>query len=210
MTDDFGPEPHETAEQVADSLKEVQEQLSEERAKESQDRRWINQIGLSTGILSGLAAIASMQGGYLASEGMLAQIRANDQWALYQARSSKRHQDESTVAILQALQKPVSPAVTAEISKLSQQQKDSQTEARKLETEAGVNLQQHESFAHSVAALQIGISLGAVAALLRQRRVWYLGLGIAALGVGFIIWGAYPRLDEPKASLPTPTSVAQR
>ncbi len=210
MTDDFGPEPHETAEQVADSLKEVQEQLSEERVKESQDRLWINQIGLSTGILSALAAIASMQGGYLASEGMLAQIRANDQWALYQARSSKRHQDESTVAILQALQKPVSPAVTAEISKLSQQQKDSQTEARKLETEAGVNLQQHESFAHSVAALQIGISLGAVAALLRQRRVWYLGLGIAALGVGFIIWGAYPRVHESKASLPTATSVAQR
>ncbi len=207
MTDDFGPEPHETVEQAADTLKDVKEELLEERAKESQNRRWINQIGLSTGILSALAAITSMQAGYLANEGMLAQIRATDQWALYQARGTKRHLDESTVAILQALQKPVSPAVTAEIAKLKQGQDDSQAEAHKLETEASVNLQQHESFAHSVAALQIGISLGAVAALLRQRRVWYLGLGIAAVGVGFMIWGAYPSHGS-KASLPTATSVA--
>ncbi len=210
MTDDFGPEPHETVEQTADILKDVREELSEERAKEAQNRRWINQIGLSTGILSALAAIAAMQAGYLANEGMLAQIRATDQWALYQARGTKRHLDESTVAILQALQKPVSPAVTAEIAKLKQGQEESQAEAHKLETEAGVNWQRHESFAHSVAALQIGISLGAVAALLRQRRVWYLGLGIAAFGVGFMIWGIYPGVHGSKASLPTATSVAHR
>ena len=74
MTDDFGPEPHETVEQAADTLKDVKEELSKERAQESQNRRWINQIGLSTGILSALAAITSMQAGYLANEGMLAQI----------------------------------------------------------------------------------------------------------------------------------------
>jgi len=152
MTDDFGPEPHETVEQVADTLKDVREELSEERAQKSQNRRWINQIGLSTGILSALAAIAAMQAGYLANEGMLSQIRATDQWALYQARGTKRHLDESTVTILQALQKPVSPATTAEITKLKQGQEESQAEAKKLEIEAGENLRRHESFARSVAA----------------------------------------------------------
>lgn len=208
MTDDFGPEPHELQEQVTDVLQDVKKELSEQQTRESQDRRWINQIGLSTGILSALAAIAAMQAGYLANEGMLAQIHANDQWALYQARSTKRHLDESTVAILQALQKPVSPAVAAEIAKLSQQQQASQNQASKLEAEAGMNLQRHEAFAHSVAALQIGISLGAVAALLRRRLVWYLGLGIATVGVGFMIWGAYPPVHGSKASLPWATSIS--
>jgi len=210
MSDDIGPEPHELEEQVTDTLQDVKKELSEEQAKESQNRLWLNQIGLSTGILSALAAIAAMQAGFLANEGTLAQINANDQWSLYQARATKRHLDESTVSILQALQKPVPPAITAEIAKLERQQQDSQIEARKLETEAYVDLRRHESFARSVAALQIGISLGAVAALLRQKRVWYLGLGIAAVGVGFIIWGTFPGVHVSKAALPTTNSAAPK
>ncbi len=208
MSDDFGPEPHELQEQVGDVLEDVKKELSEQKAKDSQNRLWLNQIGLSTGILSALAAIAAMQAGYLANEGTIAQIHANDQWALYQARSTKRHLYQSTVSILQALQKPVPPAITAEITKLDKQKQETQAEALKLETEADVNLQRHESFAHSVAALQIGISLGAVAALLRQRRVWYLGLGIAAFGLGFMIWGASPGIHAAK-TLPTNTPVEQ-
>jgi len=208
MAEEFGPEPHELEEQVTDSLEDLKKELSKQEAKDSTSRLWLNQIGLSTGILSALAAIAAMQAGYLANEGTLAQIHANDQWALYQARATKGHLDESTVTILHALRKPVPPAIAAEITKLRQEQQDSQAEARRLETEADVDLRRHESFAHSVAALQIGISLGAVAALLRQRRVWYLGLGIAALGVGFMILGTYP--GHAAKALPTSTAVVQR
>ncbi len=208
MAEEFGPEPHELEEQVTDSLEDLKKELSKQEAKDSTSRLWLNQIGLSTGILSALAAIAAMQAGYLANEGTLAQIHANDQWALYQARSTKGHLDESTVTLLHALRKPVPPAIAAEITKLRQEQQDSQAEARRLETEADVDLRRHESFAHSVAALQIGISLGAVAALLRQRRVWYLGLGIAALGVGFMILGTYP--GHAAKALPTSTAVVQR
>ncbi len=198
MAEDFGPEPQELQEQVAESVEKVREELSEQEARQAQDRLWLNQVGLSTGILSALAAIGAMQGGYLANEGMLAQIRGNDEWALYQARSTKRHLDESTIVVLKALGKPVAPSVTAEIAKLKQQQQDNQTEARKLEIESGENLQRHELFARSVAALQIGISLGAVGALLRQRRVWYLGLGIASIGLAFMLMGVLP-IHAPKA-----------
>lgn len=209
MTEEFGPEPHELAEQANETLEDIKKELSERETKESQNRLWLNQIGLSTGILSALAAIAAMQAGYLANEGTLAQIHANDQWALYQARSTKRHLDESTVGILQALGKPVPSALRAEMTKLGKQQQESQTEARRLETEADVDLQRHESFAHSVAALQIAISLGAVAALLRQRLVWYLGLGIGVLGICFMVWGAYPGTHAAAKAVPTATSGEQ-
>ncbi len=195
MTDDFGPEPHELQHQVAEAVEEVKEEFSKEQAKEqeklSQDRLWLNQIGLSTGILSALAAIGAMQAGYLANEGTLAQIRSNDQWDYYQAKSTKLHIEQSTVTILQSLQKPVPPAIAAEITKLNQQLPSTQNLARELENEGRIDLHRHEFFAHSVAALQIGISLGAVAALLRKKAVWYLGLGIGAIGIGFMIFGAY-------------------
>ena len=53
--------------------------ISEQEAGDSTNRLWLNQVGLSTGILSALAAIAAMQAGYLANKGTLAQIHANDQ-----------------------------------------------------------------------------------------------------------------------------------
>lgn len=192
MTDELGPEPHELQEQALEAVKEVQEELSQEKVEQLQGRQWLNQIGLSTAILSALAAIAAMQAGSLANEGMMAQIRSTDLWNLYQARSTKSHVEQSTVRLLQALEKPVPSTITAEIKKLDKQQQENQTEARKLELESQLDMQRHELFARSVAALQIGISLGAVAALLRKRSVWYLGLGIAAIGVGFMIFGTAP------------------
>jgi hypothetical protein len=190
MTDDFGPEPDELQHQVAEAIEEVKEEFSLAQAQQSQDRLWLNQIGLSTGILSALAAIAAMQAGYLANEGTLAQIRANDQWDYYQAKSTKLHIEQSTVTILQSLHQPVPPSITAEITKLNQQLPNSQNLARSLETEGKLDLHRHEFFSYSVAALQIAISLGAVAALLRKKAVWYLGLGIGALGFGLMIFGA--------------------
>lgn len=192
MTDELGPEPQELQEQVKEAVEEVREGFAQEKVLQQQDRQWLNLIGLSTGILSGLAAIAAMQAGSLANEGMSAQIRSTDQWAFYQAESTKRRVDESTVTILRALQKPVPSEMTAEIRRLQQQQQALQTEAKKLEIESQQNLHRHEMFARSVAALQIGISLGAVAALLRKRSVWYLGLGIAAVGIGFMVVGTLP------------------
>ena len=192
MSEELGPEPHELQEQVNDSLQEVRAELAKEQTQSSQDRKWIGLIGLSTAILSALAAISSMQAGSLANEGMITQIRSTDQWALYQAKSTKRHIEESTAALLQALSKPVPLSIQAEITKLQREQKQTQAEAQKLEDEAHNSMTRHETLAKSVAALQIGISLGAVAALLRRRSIWYLGLGIAAVGVVFLVTGLFP------------------
>ena len=190
--EEIGPEPQELQQQVMDAVEDVKEELAKEKAAESQTRQWFNLIGLSTGILSALAAIASMQAGGLSNEGMLAQINATDKWALYQAQSTKRHLDESTITVLQSLQKPIPAQLTGEIAKLKQAQKVTQLEAQKLEAESRENLRRHELFAKSVAALQVGISLGAVAALLRKRVVWYLGLGMGAIGITLIIIATLP------------------
>ncbi len=192
MPEELGPEAHELQEQVLDTIGEVKEELAKEKAEEKKERRGLNRIALSTGILSALAAIAAMTAGSLANEGMLAQMQATDQWAFYQAKSTKRHLDENTIAILKTLQKPVPPELPAEVAKLRSAQEEIQKEAQKLQVESQENLRRHELFAHSVAALQVGISLGAIAALLRKPAVWYLGLSIAAIGIGFMVMGSIP------------------
>lgn len=134
-----------------------------------------------------------MQGGYLANEGTLAQIKAADGWAFYQAQSTKRHVAEADVLLLQSLQRPIPTALTREIETLKQKQTTLQAQAQKLQEESAIDLQRHERFAHSVAALQIAISLGAVAVLLRKRIVWYLSLSLAVVGLGFMVAGGLPQ-----------------
>ncbi len=192
MEENLGREPHELQEDAIEVLQEIKEELAEEKAEQLQERQSLNLIGLSTAILSTLAAIAAMQGGYFANEGMLAQIKSSDRWSLFQAKSTKRHIEESTATLLQSLQKPVPEKTTTELAKLNHEQKEIQEEAENLQVEAEQDLQHHELFARSVAALQVGISMGAIAALTRKWVVWYIGLGIATIGIGLMVAATLP------------------
>ncbi|MEH2162854.1 MAG: DUF4337 family protein [Nostoc sp.] len=108
------------------------------------------------------------------------------------AKSTKRHIEESTATLLQSLQKPVPAKTSSELAKLNSEQQLIQQEAEKLQLEAEEDLQHHELFARSVAALQVGISMGGIAALTQKRIVWYVGLGIATIGIGFMVAGTLP------------------
>ncbi len=192
MEEDLGREPAEMQEDTAEALKDMKEELAEERAEQRQERQSLNLIGLSTAIFSTLAAIAAMQGGYFANEGMLSQIKSSNSWSQFQAKSTKRHIEESNITILQALQKPVPAKTTIEIGKFNREQQEIQQEAQKLQAESERDLARHELFARSVAALQVGISMGAIAALTRKQTIWYVGLGIATIGIGFMVAGTLP------------------
>lgn len=206
MEEDLGREPVEMQDDTLEALKDMKEELAEEKAEEKKERNSLNLIGLSTAILSTLAAIAAMQGGYFANEGMLAQIKSSDRWTQYQAKSTKQHIESANATLLKALQKPIPAATTTEIAKLNSEQQEIQKEAQKLQVEAKEDLEHHELFARSVAALQVGISMGAIAALTRKRLVWYIGLGISAIGIGFMVAGSLPSqeqaaINSPKAEI---------
>jgi heme/copper-type cytochrome/quinol oxidase subunit 4 len=207
MPEELGPETPELQSQVNEAIeeqiRELKEEQKTEKAKEKKDSQWFNLIGLSTGIISTLAAIAAMRGGYLANEATLNQMKANDQWGLYQAASTKRHIEQSTVEVLQALQKPIPLQTKQSIQKFLQQQSNSKSEAEKLQAESEENLRQHELFAASVAGLQISISLSAIAALVRRKSVWYLGLAVATIGVIAMIAGFLPASKQPNETAKT-------
>src|SRR5262249_24590875 len=66
---------------------------------------WISQVALSAAIVAVLAAVAALQAGRYANEAMLEQMKATDEWALYQAKSIKRSLVETKVDLLKSLGK---------------------------------------------------------------------------------------------------------
>jgi hypothetical protein len=165
-----------------------------ERAGGGRILRWIS---LTTAILAALAAIASLRAGATVNEALVLkteatrlQAEASDQWAYYQAKGIKSAIAQSAMNSWQASGKPVPPALPAEAARYSAQQDTIRKAASRFEqerdrrsAEADILLEQHHSFAASVALFQIAIALGAIAALTRVSLVWIGSLVAGAIGV---------------------------
>jgi hypothetical protein len=172
----------------------IQEELEHEGG------RLLKRIALTTALLAALAAVAALQAGATVNEALILkteatrkQAEASDKWAYYQAKGIKAAvQEASGSAYLAAGKEP--PAELARKHKHYQNdQEQIQKEARKLEDErddlskeADHLLHKHHGFANTVALFQVAIALGAVAALTRNRMVWFGSLGISVLGIGMM------------------------
>jgi lipopolysaccharide export LptBFGC system permease protein LptF len=185
---------------------ELKEKLEEatERAEEGAKReRWIVYLSFSTALIAVLAAIAALESGtysnealLLKNEALLAQTKASDQWAYYQAKSVK-----STIYASQGAQLLTSnPELAAKAQKEAERYAREEEEISKTanELEKHVNedserssesMEHHHRFAYAVTMFQISIALAAVGALSRQRSVWYAGLLVAVIGLIYFVDG---------------------
>ena len=168
-------------------LEAVQEHI-EHHAHMSKER-WVSAVALSTAILAALAAIASLLAGDHANEGMLSQIKASNQWNYYQAKGIKAGQLASRIAVLRAVDKPVSPADEAKLLSYSDEQAKIKTEAEDLEHAAESNIRIHVTLARAVTLFQISIAIGAISVLTKLRTFWAVSLAFGAGGVIFLIQG---------------------
>jgi hypothetical protein len=186
---------------------ELKEKLEEarEHAEEGGGRsRWITWLSLSTAILAVLAAIASLESGDHANEAIvlktdatLTQSAADDAWAYYQAKSIKQDMYAALAPLAPR------PEVGAEWSRRAAEEgaakEERRAEAEKLgaevkaaDAESKHHLHLHHEFAKSVTIFQVAIALAAIAALARRKPVWWLSLGVGALGAVFLVMGFVP------------------
>jgi hypothetical protein len=179
----------------------LHEAIHEELEKE--ESGFIRAIALTTAVLAALAALASLKAGgtvnaalALKTEATRLQAEASDQWAYYQAKGVKAAVAEGTAAAFEAAGKEA-PASYEErrkrYEKEQEQIKERAVEKEKerdaKEKEAEELLHHHHRFAEAVALFQVCIALGALAALTRQRLVWFGSLAVGAAGIAFFVAG---------------------
>jgi hypothetical protein len=184
-------------EDVEIETENLREAIHEEMEREGGSL--LKTIAVTTAIFAAIAAVAALRAGGTANEALMLQTEAtrlqaeaSDQWAYYQAKGIKAAVQESVRASWLAIGKEA-PAQygdaqkryaneQAEISKKARE-KEHERDAKAAEAEHLFH--KHDGFANSVALLQVAIALGAVAALSRNRWIWFasllLGIGGAAL-----------------------------
>jgi hypothetical protein len=187
-------------EDVEIETENLREAIHEEM--ERQGGNLLKTIAVTTAIFAAIAAVAALKAGGTANEALMLQTEAtrlqaeaSDQWAYYQAKGIKAAVQESARTSWLAIGKEAPPQYADAEKKYKKEQEEISKTAKEKEhardekvAEAAHLLHKHHGFANSVALFQVAIALGAVAALSRNRWIWYasLLLGLAGAALFFL------------------------
>ncbi len=167
---------------------------------------WLNYLALTTVILAVCATLSTFKGGGYSTRAVLAQSQASDQWAFYQAKSIKGYlyelQRDKLALEVRSLAPRLSPSLTADYDKrieyYTQKFKTYDTEKKGIEKDARTlehtrdEAQKHtQAFGMAVIFLQIAILLSSIAALVKQKFVWLIGLVTGVIGIIYFVDGYF-------------------
>jgi hypothetical protein len=163
----------------------VNEELNEgaEHAKEPFDRK----VAVTMAVVAALLAIVSVLGHIFSNEELLAQQKASDQWAFYQAKDIRRYDSEIAVDLLKAAQSPAAQENVKHYSdnaaKYEKDRAGIQEKATEYEAERDLTGKQALRLEISEVFLEIGIVFASLAILSKRALVWWGSMLSAAVGV---------------------------
>ena len=170
---------------AADELQELQEHA--EHAKHDPS---LAPVSLTMAILAVLVAVVSLLGHRAHTEEVLLQAKASDQWAYYQAKNIRRHNDE-VVADLTAIiatkdakaADKVKEKYAHEAERYRDEGKDIQSEAQKLEQEVAIERKRADRFDLGEVFLEVALVITSITLLSGKRTFWHAGIVLAVVGL---------------------------
>jgi hypothetical protein len=166
------------------------EELNElkERAEKAAEKG-LAPVSLTMAVVAVLVATISLLGHRAHTEEILLQNKTTDEWAYYQAKNLRRNNLEALNDVLAALEgkneraEQVSKRFEADIEKFRDEQKDIQSEARKLEDELRHETRRANRFDLAEVFLEISLVVTSITLLTGLRHFWVLGIVLAVTGL---------------------------
>ena len=177
-------------------------------AEEKKDP-WLNYLALTTVILAVCATLSTFKGGGYSTRTVINQSMAANQWSYYQAKSIKGYLYEiekqnleldikshggSPADVVAAYQKALDEA-EQKITRYSAEKDTIQADAKKFEDIRDHAQRHSQVYGMAVIFLQIAILLSSIAALLKKKMVWILGLAVGLVGLGYFAYALSPMLQ---------------
>jgi hypothetical protein len=167
-----------------------------ERAQRGATDAQLAPVTVSMAILAVFVAAISLMGERIHANEVLAQSKAADQWAQYQAKVIRERSYEVFLDQLSvfALQDPsqaqkVKAKYQSEIDRYNSETKDIQTQANSTETDVAVLDRRSNWFDFADVLLEASLVICSITLLTQKRGYWYFGLLGAASGVIVAIAG---------------------
>jgi hypothetical protein len=169
---------------MADEAQELRE--SAERAREDKS---LAGVSLTMAVFAVLVAVASLLGHRAHTEEVVLQAKASDQWAYYQAKNIRGHEDELFVAANSGVA-GVRDKYAQEAERYKHEKDEIQNEARKLEIEVATERKRADRYDLAEVFLEIGLVITSITLLSGRRIFWYLGMVFGVIGIAVAVSGA--------------------
>jgi hypothetical protein len=162
---------------------------------------WLNYLALTTVVFAVCATLSTLKGGGYSSRSMMSQSQASDQWSFYQAKSIKAYlydlQKEKLELDAKALKNGPLKAefgrriesYDRKVTKYEDEKAEIKKKAEELEARRDEAAKHSGAFGMAAMFLQIAILLSSIAALMKQRYFWFLGIGAGCAGLFYFLNG---------------------
>lgn len=170
-----------------------------EHAEHAKHNPSLAPVSVTMAILAVLVAIVSLLGHRAATEAVLNQAKASDQWAYFQAKNIRGHEDTLFANLTTIVPASNAEALAkmrdylAEAERYKDDQKEIEGEARKLEQEAALEHKRADRFDLGEVFLEIALVITSITLLSGKRSFWYLGLLFGTAGILVAITGFFAR-----------------
>jgi hypothetical protein len=177
---------------MSDELQELQE-----HAEHAHNNPSLAPVSLTMAVLAVFVAVVSLLGHRAHTEEVVLQAKSSDQWAYYQAKSIREHEDD-LFAGFAAAAGASDPGAMAKFKEKSAQESERykhdkaeiQDEARKLEAEVLMEERRADRYDLAEVFLEIGLVITSITLLSGRRIFWHLGIVLSMVGVVVAVMGA--------------------
>src|SRR5215475_2675111 len=179
----------------------MSEELAElkEHAQHAKEHPTLAPVSVTMAILAVLVAVVTLLGHRAHTEEVVLQAKASDQWAYYQAKNIRRHEDE-IAADITAVQPTTDAAAlgkvrdkySTEASRYKDDQKEIENQAREMEAEVATERNRADRYDLAEVFLEVGLVITSITLLSGRRLFWLLGMllgviGLAVAATGFLV-----------------------
>jgi hypothetical protein len=168
-----------------------------EHAEKAREDRSLAAVSLTMAVLAVFVAVVSLLGHRAHTEEVVLQAKASDQWAYYQAKNIREHEDElfsdlsAVVASKDAGAMDKFRGKSAEEAERYKKEKgEIQEKARDLEREVAMETNRADRYDLAEVFLEIGLVVTSITLLSGRRIFWQLGMVLAVVGVVVAVLGA--------------------
>jgi hypothetical protein len=170
---------------------------------EEKKEPWLNYLALTTVIFAVCATLSTLKGGGFSTRSVMSQAQASDQWAYFQSKSIKSYVYELQKERFEMDLKTVkSGSLASEYRKKIdgygekiKRYEDEKTEIKKkaetLETVRDEAQKHSGAFGLAAMFLQIAILLSSIAALMKRKLFWFIGMAAGSFGLVYFFNGFF-------------------
>jgi hypothetical protein len=169
---------------------------------EEKKEPWLNYLALTTVVFAVCATLSTLKGGSFSTRAVMSQSQASDQWSYFQAKSIKGYLYELQKERLDLDLKSLKGGSRSEyekkidgyarkISKYDEEKAGIKNKAEELERTRDRSQRHSGAFGMAAMFLQIAILLSSIAALMKRKSFWYIGMGAGCLGLLYFFNGFF-------------------